>query len=137
VTHLLNKQLTVKACAELLQEFHSLERMKKVDKVEFTGVGGRDVYNITAPFLDEGHKVIVGRVEERHSEFSQVFFFSCANNVWSPREHTHTYNLQDPFMTHVHGELIFGGVEVITASDNPNIIVTWVTQIYRGFNIDS
>jgi hypothetical protein len=137
VIQLLYNQLSVKACAELLQEFHSLERLKKVDKVEFTGVGGRDVYNITAPFIDEGHEVVVGRVEERHSEFSQVFFFSCTNDVWSPREHTHTYNLQDPFMTHVNGELIFGGVEVITAADNPNIIVTWITQFYRGLNIDS
>jgi hypothetical protein len=137
VIPLIYKNVNVKACAELLQEFHQLERFKKVDKVEFSGVGGRDVYNITAPFIDEGLPVIVGRVEERHSEFSQVFFFSCTNDIWSPREHTHTYNLQDPFMTHVHGELIFGGVEVITAADNPNIIVSWVTQFYRGINIDA
>jgi hypothetical protein len=129
--------LKAKTCAELLQEFHRLERFIKVDKIEFSGVGGRDVYNITAPFIDEGHEVVVGRVEERHSEFSQVFFFSCIDDVWSPREHTHTYNLQDPFITHVHGELIFGGVEVITAVDNPQIIVSWVTQFYRGFSIDT
>jgi hypothetical protein len=134
---MISNQLQAKTCAELLRDFHRLERMIKVNKVEFSGVGGRDVYNITAPFIDEGHEVVVGRVEERHSEFSQVFFFSCHDDVWSPREHTHTYNLQDPFMTHVHGELIFGGVEVITAVDNPNIIVSWITQFYRGFSIDT
>jgi hypothetical protein len=134
---MISNQLNVKPCAELLREFHGIERLIKVNKVEFSGVGGRDVYNITAPFIDGGLEVVLGRVEERDSEFSQVFFFSCNNNVWSPREHTHTYNLQDPFMTHVHGELIFGGVEIITKADNPNIIVSWVTQFYRGFNIDS
>ncbi|MEX2461456.1 MAG: DUF1861 family protein [Paenibacillaceae bacterium] len=134
---MINNKFRVKTCAELLQDFHALERFKKVSKVEFSGVGGRDVYNITAPFIDEGKEVVVGRVEERHSEFSQVFFFSCTDNVWSPREHTHTYNLQDPFMTHIHGKLIFGGVEVITAADNPNSIVSWATQFYRGFSIDT
>jgi hypothetical protein len=136
---MIDNKIRAKTCEELLKEFHANldDRMKKVDKVNFTGVGGRDVYNITAPFIDEGREVVIGRVEERHSEFSQVFFFSQTNQVWAPREHTHTYNLQDPFMTHIHGELIFGGVEVITASDNPNIIVTWITQFYRGYNIDS
>jgi hypothetical protein len=139
VSERIDKIIMLKTCEELLKEFHAGadNRFKKVVKVNFTGVGGRDVYNITSPFIDDGQEIIVGRVEERHSEFSQVFFFSRTNQVWSPREHTHTYNLQDPFMTHVHGELIFGGVEVITASENPDNIVSWATQFYRGFNIDT
>lgn len=132
-----DKKTEAKTCQVLLEEFHKINRMKKVEKIVFSGVGGRDVYNITAPFIDKGEEIIVGRVEERHSEFSQIFFFRRINQVWFPREHTHTYNLQDPFITKIYGELIFGGVEVITASDHPNKIVSWVTQFYRGENIDS
>jgi hypothetical protein len=129
-----------KTSRELLEEFHRNGRVKIVEKYTFTGVGDRDVYNISAPFKDMNEQFVVGRVEERHSEFSQVFFFTKDardDKIWSPKEHTHTYNLQDPFVTRIAGELIFGGVEIITAIDNPNKIVSWVTQFYRGKNIDS
>ncbi|WP_410514923.1 DUF1861 family protein [Paenibacillus sp. BR2-3] len=125
-------------CNQLLDTFYANLRVAKVEKLEFSGVGKRDVYNITAPFRYNGEEVILGRVEERDSEFSQVFFFICNNEeVWSPRVHTHTYNLQDPCWAIIQGELIVGGVEVITAADHPQKIVSWVTQFYRGFNIDS
>ncbi|QYR20230.1 DUF1861 family protein [Paenibacillus sp. sptzw28] len=124
-------------CEQLLVKFRAAPRAAKVEKLMFSGVGKRDVYNITAPFNYDGEEVIVGRVEERDSEFSQVFFFTQTDEVWNPRVHTHTYNLQDPFITMIKGELIFGGVEVITAADNSNKIVSWVTQFYRGLSIDS
>ena len=125
------------SCKQLLDTFYANPRITKVEKLVFSGVGNRDVYNITAPFQYDGEEVILGRVEERDSEFSQVFFFTCKNQVWSPRVHTHTYNLQDPCVTIIKGELIVGGVEVITAVENPSKIVSWVTQFYRGFQIDS
>ncbi|ETT48087.1 hypothetical protein C162_16445 [Paenibacillus sp. FSL R7-269] len=126
------------ACSELLDTFYANLRTVHVEKLVFSGVGGRDVYNITAPFPHDGEEVILGRVEERDSEFSQVFFFtSRGDGVWVPRAHTHTYNLQDPCVTRIKGELIVGGVEVITAGDHPPQIVSWVTQFYRGYRIDS
>ncbi|MED4600678.1 DUF1861 family protein [Paenibacillus validus] len=131
------KQPVIETCKQLLDKFHAAPRETKVEKLVFSGVGNRDVYNITAPFRYDGEEVIVGRVEERNSEFSQVFFFTCTNQVWKPRVHTHTYNLQDPCITFIKGELIFGGVEIITSADNPDKIVSWVTQFYRGLHIDS
>ncbi|MCL6602245.1 MAG: DUF1861 family protein [Paenibacillus sp.] len=130
----LTKTLT---CTQLLDTFYANLRTTRVEKLRFTGVGNRDVYNITAPFRYNGEEVLLGRVEERDSEFSQVFFFTCENEVWSPRVHTHTYNLQDPFYSIIKGELIVGGVEVITDPEHPEKIISWVTQFYRGFNIDS
>ncbi|OAB47878.1 DUF1861 family protein [Paenibacillus antarcticus] len=126
-----------KTCKQLLETFYANPRKMNVEKLVFSGVGNRDVYNITAPFRYGGEEVLLGRVEERDSEFSQVFFFTCNNQVWSPRIHTHTYNLQDPCTTIIKGELIVGGVEVITSAKNPDKIVSWVTQFYRGFQIDS
>ncbi|MEK4062027.1 MULTISPECIES: DUF1861 family protein [Paenibacillus] len=124
-------------CNELLDTFYARLRHVSVEKLVFSGVGKRDVYNITAPFVHDGEEVILGRVEERDSEFSQVFFFTLRDSVWIPRAHTHTYNLQDPCVTRIKGELIVGGVEVITAGDDPQKIVSWVTQFYRGYRIDS
>ncbi|MDQ0192863.1 DUF1861 family protein [Paenibacillus wynnii] len=131
------KQTKTRTCTQLLDTFYANLRTTRVEKLAFSGVGNRDVYNITAPFRYNGEEVIMGRVEERDSEFSQVFFFTCENEVWSPRAHTHTYNLQDPFYSIINGELIVGGVEVITDPDEPEKIMSWVTQFYRGFNIDS
>jgi hypothetical protein len=127
----------VRTSQELLQEFHKANWETAFEKVNFDGVGGRDVYNITAPFQDEGEEIILGRVEERNSEFSQVFFFRRIGDVWLPREHTPTFNLQDPFIVKIGGEIIFGGVEVLTESSDPTNIVSWVTQFYRGKTIDS
>lgn len=128
----------IATCNELLDTFYANLRTVHVEKLVFSGVGGRDVYNITAPFLHDGEEVILGRVEERDSEFSQVFFFTSGEDgVWVPRAHTHTYNLQDPCVTRIKGELVVGGVEVITAGDIPQKIVSWVTQFYRGYRIDS
>lgn len=134
---MIKETVKTKTCNQLLDIFYGSLRTVHVEKLEFTGVGNRDVYNITAPFQYNGEEVLLGRVEERDSEFSQVFFFTCENNVWSPRAHTHTYNLQDPCCTIIKGELIVGGVEVITAADNPQKIVSWATQFYRGAAIDS
>ena len=131
------KPAKTKTCTQLLDQFFANLRTIRVEKLNFSGVGNRDVYNITAPFRYNGEEVILGRVEERDSEFSQVFFFTCENEVWSPRVHTHTYNLQDPFYSIINGELIVGGVEIITDLDDPQKIVSWVTQFYRGYDIDS
>ncbi len=43
-------------------------------RLEFTGVGDKDVYNITAPFTSAGQVVIAGRVEARDSEHSTIVF---------------------------------------------------------------
>jgi hypothetical protein len=128
---------SAKTCEDLLQEFISRNQPKEPIKLHFSGVGKRDVYNITAPFLYDGEEVIVGRVEERHSEFSQVFFFTRANEGWSPREHTPTFNLQDPAICTINEQLVFSGIEVITDPAHPEKVISWVTQFYRGTHIDS
>ena len=45
-------------------------------KLNFKGVPGKDVYNITAPFVSNGVEYIAGRVESTKSETdSKVMFF--------------------------------------------------------------
>ncbi|MGG1311596.1 MULTISPECIES: DUF1861 family protein [Cohnella] len=121
-----------KSCAELFEAFKKKRPAVKGEKLIFTGVGGRDVYNITAPFKDDGEWVIAGRVEERHSERSEVIFFVERNGQWQPRPGAPVFALQDPFVSFVRGELVFGGVEVYFDDVDVHEVTSWRTVFYRG-----
>ncbi|MBW7455626.1 DUF1861 family protein [Paenibacillus sepulcri] len=129
-------QTHIQTSSELLQQFDS-QNLQTGQRIRFEGTNGRDVYNITAPFMDRGELIIAGRVEVRHTEFSQVMFFRQEDDVWVPHPEYQVYDLQDPFFTWINGELIFGGVRVIPDPLYPENIVSWVTQLYRGKDIAS
>jgi len=99
-------------CRDMLKEFENTGIDVKGQKLEFKGVDQKDVYNITAPFNNDGTYILAGRVESRDSEFSQVMFFECKNGVWSRIEDYRVFDLQDPFIAKIKGELVFGGVKV-------------------------
>ena len=60
---------------DLLMGYKKRNETIQTEKLSFSGVGDKDVYNITAPFEDEGQQVIAGRVEGRDTEYSKVVFF--------------------------------------------------------------
>nr|WP_082033980.1 DUF1861 family protein [Cohnella kolymensis] len=101
----------------------------------FTGVGTRDVYNITAPFMDNGEWVIAGRVEDRDKEASEVMFFVERGGKWVPREGAPVFELQDPFFAFIGGELVFGGVQVYFDEEDVHFVTGWSTIFYRGSSI--
>ncbi|WP_245864275.1 MTP-1 family protein [Paenibacillus donghaensis] len=129
----MNLQLpTLKSCEQLLQEFMSKNHgVYEAAKLSFTGVGDKDVYNISAPFEDEGELVIAGRVESRDSEHSEVYFFVERNGEWVPREGAPVLTLQDPFYTRIGQELIVGGVETFPHPKKEHALM-WRTCLYRG-----
>lgn len=120
----------------LLEDYKKRKETVQAEKLYFSGVGDKDVYNITAPFEDDGQQVIAGRVEGRDTEYSEIVFFVQNGNVWEPRIETQTYALQDPFVTRINNELIFGGVEVFPDPQNEKSLL-WQTVFYRGENIRS
>ncbi len=124
----------VKTCEQLVEEFFIKEQQFKVEKLVFAGVGEKDVYNITAPFEDQGEKVIAGRVESRDSEQSDVYFFVERNGEWVPKKHTPVFALQDPFFTKIRDELVLGGVQIFP---HPTIegALGWRTVFYKGNSI--
>jgi hypothetical protein len=121
----------------LYEEFCRKRGPHRGENLTFNGVGDRDVYNITAPFVDEGELVIAGRVEERESEASDIGFFVNRNGEWFPRPGAPVYRLQDPFFTFIQGEIVFGGVEVYFDGTDPHYISSWRTVFYRGADIRS
>ncbi|WP_447887856.1 MTP-1 family protein [Serratia fonticola] len=122
--------------AQLIADYH--QRTSGItfttDRLEFTGVGDKDVYNITAPFTSAGLQVIAGRVEARDSEHSTIVFFQEQQGKWTPVENAPTFPLQDPFFCFIAGELIFGGVEINPHPEHPGQLI-WHTVFYRGRDI--
>jgi len=121
------------SCRTLLSSYQRSQQPTDSERLAFLGVGPKDVYNITAPFEDEGVQVIAGRVEARTEEKSEVVFFVRCGTAWSPRKNTRTYRLQDPFVTRIRGLLVFGGVEVY--ADDAGRITSWRTRFFKGRNI--
>lgn len=103
--------------------------------LHFAGVGDRDVYNITAPFVSDGVDVIAGRVEARDTEASEIHFFCEADDgVWRPVEGAPVLpRLQDPCVTRIDDEIVLGGVEFPV--DLPGKGVGWRMSFYRGSSI--
>jgi hypothetical protein len=118
---------------KLLEEYRQKHSaIIDVDKLQFTEIIELDVYNLTAPFKHNEKDVLIARVEARDTEYSHIRFFyksgiSCFQVPDSP-----VFELQDPFWSVINGELVVGGVEIIT--DN-NKIVSWRTKFYRGSSI--
>lgn len=123
-------------CKQLFEEFNKNPIDRKSERMIFKGVGNRDVYNITAPFKDEGELVIAGRTEKRDSEHSEVLFFINEKGYWKPREDSIKFKLQDPFISKIHGQLVFGGVEVFLHPQNCKLL-SYRTVFYKGININS
>jgi hypothetical protein len=126
--------MSIKSCRELLTEYEAKKRNVKAEKIKFIGVEDYDVYNITAPFENKGEKVIAGRVEKRDSEDSRVLFFKKEYDKWVQADELKEFHLQDPFVTRINSELVFGGVETI--KDENNKIISWKTNFYRGNSIN-
>jgi hypothetical protein len=125
----------VKRVRELFSEFQKRDRDNDVrtGKLHFKNVGGHDVYNTTAPFASAGKFVLAGRVEPRDQEHSKVVFFEQIGDSWFPIEGAPGFELQDPFVTVVQDELIFGGVRIHEVGNK----LGWTTLLYRGKDIFS
>lgn len=120
-------------CKNLLIKYKkNRQPVEYVGKLNFSGVGNKDVYNITAPFLDEGKSIIAGRVEERNSEESTICFFEEKKGIWGIIHNMPKFSLQDPFVTYIDGLLVFGGVKVYK---NPDGKAGWRTVLYKGKSI--
>ncbi|GIO87443.1 hypothetical protein J25TS5_43750 [Paenibacillus faecis] len=122
----------VLTCDLLLQEFH-VKQVPVLDrkKLTFSEVDGKDVYNITAPFEDEGEQVVAGRVESRDSEQSEVLFFTEKEGVWVPRRDRPVLNMQDPFVSKIGDEVVVGGVQTFPDPVHQDRLL-WRTVLYRG-----
>ncbi|MGL5021543.1 MAG: DUF1861 family protein [Mycoplasmatales bacterium] len=109
----------------------------ETSKLNFYGVDGFDVYNLTAPFKDEEKIVLAGRVEKRDSEHSKIMFFEEKEaNKWYLLTDYPEFILQDPYCSVINGELLLGGTEIF---DHPTIpdALSYCAVKLRGANVKS
>jgi hypothetical protein len=101
----------------------------------FRGVEGFDVYNCSVPFKWQGRRYIYGRVEKRHEwARSLVRLFAETNrDEYTLVENSMIYQLEDPFVTRIGGEIVLGGTHVRYTR---NRIDTYYGYFYRGFDPD-
>jgi hypothetical protein len=123
-------------CPELLRRFTAPPPIES-GKIQFGGVGDRDVYNIAAPFHFRGETLLAGRVEPRATEHAAIVFFRRnGDGVWRPRPGARTFEgLQDPCITIIGDELVLGGVRYPIALPDGRTI--WRMDFYRGRGVES
>lgn len=121
-------------CAELLAAYEAEKTIRDAHRIQFLGVDGYDVYNITPDFEVDGKHYIAGRVEKRDTEFSMVRFFEkTAPYTYQAVLPEMTFkHFQDPCVAKIHGEIIIGGVQIIADPLREDKIVSWHTCFYRG-----
>ncbi len=98
--------------------------------LEFGGVNGRDVYNISAPFNFAGQRMIAGRVERRCDEVSETMLFHLDSSRWLPAFTSPMLaSLQDPCVSVIGGELVIGGVRYpVRLANGAN---SWQMEFFR------
>ena len=87
-----------------------------VKKLKFLGVKDKDVYNVTAPFFIKNKEYIIGRVESRNKKDSKIMFFYKRQDNFILDKKAPIFNLEDPFISFIDNQIIFGGVECIKNS---------------------
>lgn len=99
-------------------------------KLQFIGVSGYDVYNISQSFIWDGITYLAGRVEKRNSEISSVRIFErIAQHSYKVTKHEIPM-LQDPSVQIMDGQLLIGGTEIYPNEQGQ--ITSWRTVFYQG-----
>lgn len=111
------------------------EKVYESVKLTFHGVEGFDVYNCSIPFTWEGKEYIYGRVEKREEwarSWVRLFEKTGKDEYTVVRDHM-IYQLEDPYISIVQGELTLGGTHVRKRSGE---IDTFYGYFYRGKDIN-
>lgn len=104
-------------------------------KLNFVGVNGYDVYNISHAFIFNEETYLAGRVEKRNSEVSKTIIFKQLNNNTYQATNYVFDLLQDPFVEIIDDLIYFGGTEIDVNKEQQ--ITSWRTVIYEGSNFDN
>ena len=108
-----------------------------IKKLIFSGITGKDIFNITAPFVLGNKHYILGRAESREEEdnsASMFFYYSADKKSWVLDKNQPILNLQDPFITKFRNHIIFGGVEAAQRPIKKDL--SYRTMFYRYENGD-
>jgi hypothetical protein len=92
------------------------------------------VCNPSIPFECDGKTVMAIRYQTLSDFGSKCVFVYKENDIWQKLDDAPIFDLQDPFVAFIKGEIVFGGVRGWKNSDDT---WAWVTEFYRGKDIYS
>lgn len=130
-----------KSIDDLLREYqdHGQRSIEGITPMHFKGreIENQDIYNPSRTLTIGGNQYIFARVEPRDSEVSQVILFKKdKEGIWHRDESLLPFdNLQDPFVTRIGDEYVFGGVQY--PIEIRGKYQTWRTVFYKGKDIFS
>ena len=116
---------------EMRENFETTKKIYDCALLTFHGVDGFDVYNCSCPFDFEGKTYIYGRVERRDEwATSWVYLFEqTAQDTFTAVPNSMIYQLEDPYITFINGELIMGGTHVVKKSGKVDY---YLAYFYKG-----
>ncbi len=117
-------------------KFEQEKQIYESAKLCFHGVEGMDVYNSSIPFMMNGRAYIFGRVENRQ-EWARSWvrlFEQSGQDDWTLVPGSMIYQLEDPYIAFIGGELVMGGTHVRYSQGK---IDTYYGYFYRGTDIDN
>ena len=103
-------------------------------KLAFHGVEGYDVYNCSIPFRWAGKTYLFGRVERR-AEWARSWvrlFENTGPDDWTLVPGSMIYQLEDPFIARLGGNLVLGGTHVRYKA---GALDTYFCYFYRGADL--
>lgn len=120
---------------EQRKQFEATKKIYESVKVIFHGVEGFDVYNPSIPFKWNGKEYIFGRVERRR-EWARSWvrlFENTGKDQWSLVQGSMIYQLEDPYISVINGNLVMGGTHV---RYKQSAIDTYCGYFYKGTDIN-
>lgn len=116
---------------EIKQRFEASGTHPEAHRLTFHGADGYDVYNCSIPFRWGDREYIYGRVERREKWAASVvrLFQRTEQDVYTLVPDSMIYQLEDPFVSLIHGEMILGGTHVQKKNGE---IDTFYGYFYRG-----
>lgn len=97
------------------------------------GLNKKTAYNPTIPFKHNGKEYIGLRVESLSSEIDSRIMFACRENDSWKVNSSPSFNLQDPALMQIAGNLLLAGVYVEKFRKG----LRWKTDFYYGSSIDT
>lgn len=122
---------------EEIASFENMHSMQgEATKLTFKGVDGYDVYNCSQPFLWADKAYIFGRIEHRNEWMRSWIrlFIKTGQDEWTLVPDSTLYQLEDPYISIIHDQLVFGGTHVRLKQSE---LDTYYGYFYRGNEIDN
>lgn len=132
------KENNPKSILEKYTEFMAKDSNKQVRgeyvKLDKPLPKGTHIGNPSAPFYYDGKKVICIRICTASEEDDKSIFYYEDGDVFRQFTPAREFELQDPYIAHINGEYVFGGVKGWKVDKDK---WTWLCEFYNGKTLEN